>query len=547
MTLRARRELAIPFPEGWIWGHGMKRNVGRLGEGFFQQLCDDTVGLACNRSIVDERGWDFLVEFPAESTHLLPLDMQPPPLSTFVQVKSTEGKDLSRRIKLSNALRFSMRPDPCFLVFFKYDPGKRDPTKAYLKHFWSPLIEQTIEAVRKAQEQGRADLHSIKITVSFDKSEEIPVGAIPARMREQVADIKGGYGREKGKLAHFSGNDDGLGPCGLEFGEGVTDDDLVDLALGLRPSVPVKRMAPHSKRFGVTLPLHSLEIGPGELSLEVTPASSAKLVLSSPNSSDIVLPVDIYAPSAIPWIRQDRVRYRIKNPFLDFTFHPQSMETGNLSIDLAADVALSLQDFEGFLKLVTKWRGKEACSQIWVQDRMLMLGTLQVPPARDEENVDGWTPHLHFLRHFLQQLPRFAEDVTLTQRQMIDASQDICDFISSSYSPKLDAGGMGDTLPDQDAQYRIFYPATVRVGQFIFCCLISRMGSAQSKEDGSVSLSMSEPSHLASYVLRADESPDVSSQLLSDLEQRAGCFGDAFPTIVLADPGARHTSGRSIS
>jgi hypothetical protein len=40
----------------------MKRNVGRL-EGFFQQLCDDPGGLACNRSLVDERGWDFWLNF----------------------------------------------------------------------------------------------------------------------------------------------------------------------------------------------------------------------------------------------------------------------------------------------------------------------------------------------------------------------------------------------------------------------------------------------------------------------------------------------------
>lgn len=522
----------------------MKRNVGRLGEGFFQQLCDDTPGMACNRSLVDERGWDFLVEFPTERSHFLPLDMQPPPLSVFVQVKSTESQSLSCRVKLSNALRFSMRPDPCFLVFFTYEPGRREPTKAYLRHFWSPLIEQTIEAVRKAEEQGRADLHAIRITVGFDKSHEVPVGDLAARMREQIANIEGGYVREKGKLAHFSGIDDGLGPCGLEFGEGVTDDDLVDLALGLRPSVPLKRMAPHSTRFGVTLPLHSFEFGPGELSLEVKPASSATLVLSTPNSSDIVLPVEIYAPSAIPWIQHDRIRYRIKNSFIDFIFHPQSLETDNISIDLRVDVPLPIQDLEGFLRLVTTWRGKEVCSQIWVQDRMMMWGTLKVPPAVDEENLNSWSPHLHFLQHFLQDLPRFAEDVTLTQQQMIDASEAVCDFISCSYSLTFNADGLSDTLPTQGAQYRILYPVIARVGQFSFCCLVSRMGSAHSQADGRVRLSMGEPSRLASYILQTDDDQRVSSQLLSDLEQRADRFGEEVPTIILADPLVKRDAKR---
>lgn len=521
-------------------GERLKRNVGRLGEGFFEQLCDDTPGVARNRSLVDERGWDFLVEFPTEPSSLVPLDMQSPPFSAFVQVKSTETRSLSCRLKLSNALRFTLRPEPCFVVLFAYDPGGREPKKAYLRHFWSPLIEQAVEAVRKAQDQGHTDLHTIRMSVTFDKSHEVAFDELVGQIKEQITGIKGGYAREKSKLAHFSGHDSGLGPFGLEFDENVTDDDLVDLALGLRSSVPLKRMAPHSKRFGVTLPLHSFEFGPGELSLEVKPAAVATLVLSVPDADDIALAVEVFTPSAIPWIPSDKIRYRIKNAFIDFIFSPQTMETGSVSIDLTADRALPMQDLEGCLKLVTSWRGRKVGTQVWFLDRMLMWGTIQTPAASDEEKINGWSAHLRFLRHFIREAPRSGSNVELCLQQLLDSSESILDFLSCAYNPSFKADGVNEVLPAEDTQYRMLYPAVAQIGQFLFCCLVSRMGYAQG-QNGRITLSMAQPSHLASYILRIDAVEDVQAQLLSDLEHRAESFTDEVPVIILADPTFRRS------
>lgn len=521
-------------------GKRLKRNIGRLGEGFFEQLCDDTPGVARNRSFVDERGWDFLVEFPMEPYSLVPLDMQSPPFSAFVQVKSTETSSLSCRLKLSNALRFMLRPEPCFLVLFAYDPGGRAPKKAYLRHFWSPLIEQAVAAVRKAQDQGHTHLHTIRMSVTFDKSHEIPVDELVGQIKEHITGIKGGYAREKSNLAYFSGHDEGLGPCGLEFDENVTDDDLVDLALGLRSSVPLKRMAPHSKRFGVTLPLHSFEFGPGELSLEVKPAAIATLVLSVPDADDIALAVEVFTPSAIPWVPREKIRYRIRNAFIDLIFSPQTMETGGISIDLPPDRALALQDLEGFCKLLTSWRGRKVATQIWVQDRMLMWGTIQVPDASDEEKVYGWSPHLRFLRHFIREAPRFASNVQLCQKELLDGSEGVLNFLSCVYDTNFEANGVIENFPAEDTQYRILYPAVAQLGQFLFCCLVSRMGCAL-KQNGRITLSMTKPSHLASYILRIDDAKDAQAQLLSDLKHRSESFTDEVPLIILADPTFRRT------
>ncbi|MBZ5758061.1 MULTISPECIES: hypothetical protein [Rhizobium] len=512
----------------------MNRDIGSLGEGFFDQLIVHTPGLVCNKVQADKRGWDFLVEFPSKSLNSLPLDMQPPPLSAFVQVKSTENRNLSPRIRLSNARRFLLRPDPCFFVLFVYEKGKREPFKAYLKHFWSELIEQTVRALRTAEKDGRTKLNLTMMPVNFDESHQISFDNISDQMLRAINDIKGHYASEKGRLTYFSGAEGGLGSCSLAFDESVSDDDLIDLALGLRASVPIDRFAPNSKRFGITLPLPGVRDGPGEISLEVKPSCSATLILSGQSFDDIIMPVDFYAPTAFPWIRHELIRYRIKNSFLDFIFHPASMTASKIEIDLPSGASLSIHDFERFLSLFVTLRGKSVTSQIWFEDSMKMWGTMEVPSIRPSEDITGWTAHLHFLRHFIEKASHFVEGVNLSQTQMIDASEEVFEFMFLLNSPTMNANGQIEKLPTLSAQYRIFHPLMVQVGLFCFCCLVSRLSTAICEEDERINISMSEPSHLASYILKANEG--ITAQLLADIEQRAKSFDGEVANIILAAP-----------
>ncbi|NJL69034.1 MAG: hypothetical protein HC894_24655 [Microcoleus sp. SM1_3_4] len=77
------------------------RDIGRMGENIFQFWCN-SVGLTANGSKVDKRGWDCFVEFPNNSSGVIPRDLVPKPIECKVQVKSTDLKKKGEDIKLSN-------------------------------------------------------------------------------------------------------------------------------------------------------------------------------------------------------------------------------------------------------------------------------------------------------------------------------------------------------------------------------------------------------------------------------------------------------------
>ena len=95
----------------------MNQRRGRPAEAQFEFLCA-TAGITCNPSEQDDYGWDFLVEIPMIAAEGTPADKWPPPRSTFVQVKSTEGPRSRAEMKVSNAMLLAKNPAPCFIVLF---------------------------------------------------------------------------------------------------------------------------------------------------------------------------------------------------------------------------------------------------------------------------------------------------------------------------------------------------------------------------------------------------------------------------------------------
>lgn len=45
----------------------MKRDIGNMGEKHFSSLCS-AAGITANKSEIDNKGWDYIVEFPFEFT-----------------------------------------------------------------------------------------------------------------------------------------------------------------------------------------------------------------------------------------------------------------------------------------------------------------------------------------------------------------------------------------------------------------------------------------------------------------------------------------------
>lgn len=148
------------------------RDIGRMGENIFQFWCN-SVGLTANGSKVDKRGWDCFVEFPNNSSGVIPRDLVPKPIECKVQVKSTDLKKKGEDIKLSNLESLVKTQMPVFFCFIEFD-GTNDPQAAYLVHVGKEVIERTLKRIRKLYSQGEGDrLNKHTMIIKYTDSDRL--------------------------------------------------------------------------------------------------------------------------------------------------------------------------------------------------------------------------------------------------------------------------------------------------------------------------------------------------------------------------------------
>ena len=90
----------------------------RNAEGEVARLCR-ALGASVQNVTEDDHGWDLLVEFPPRIDTAFP-DLDPPLTRCLIQVKSTQSRLTSTRVKLSNAVKFANDTMPCFVVLATY-------------------------------------------------------------------------------------------------------------------------------------------------------------------------------------------------------------------------------------------------------------------------------------------------------------------------------------------------------------------------------------------------------------------------------------------
>jgi hypothetical protein len=114
----------------------MIRFQGRSAEKAFSKLCSDN-GVTCNGSDEDDHGWDHVVEFPNIALPGVSADMQRPTPAVFVQTKSHSAKGLKVTMKLSNAVKLALSPNPAFVVLrTSSDSEVEGESVWYAVHFW---------------------------------------------------------------------------------------------------------------------------------------------------------------------------------------------------------------------------------------------------------------------------------------------------------------------------------------------------------------------------------------------------------------------------
>ena len=212
----------------------MSRRLGKMAESKFMNLCD-TVGIIATKPEVDENGWDYFLEFSNIQDNSQPLDSQPTPISCKVQIKSTDiiNKD-QLPIKLSAILRLVKAQMPTFICFMHFD-NFNEVQNIFLVHIDKEIISKVLEKVRICEHQQKK-INQSTITIQYNKSHKIDTISgldLKKQIEKFIPNSMSDYINNKNKILKSVGYNDKSIAITMKFPTSITDDDLIDMSMGL--------------------------------------------------------------------------------------------------------------------------------------------------------------------------------------------------------------------------------------------------------------------------------------------------------------------------
>jgi hypothetical protein len=287
----------------------MPPSIHKIAEDLIRIAAHDA-GASANKVEEDEDGWDALIAFdPPESD--LPPDLRPIGETCLVQVKSTIGRQRRCRLKLSNALKFSRNPLPCFVVLLQFKPGATRPYGVHLRHFWRDEIAEALAAARTKYAAGQKSLNRFGFSISFTGAAPITLEALMREILKAMKEVGKSYSAEKLRFADEVGYQDERALA--SFDHELTDEDFIDFLIGLRDEFPIKNLSVLETRFGITLPHPTIpQSSSGKLQLvDRNPNHSCTVVVREMKGTDSVTLVgDAYTPGIAnldPELRKVRI------------------------------------------------------------------------------------------------------------------------------------------------------------------------------------------------------------------------------------------------
>lgn len=232
----------------------IKRNLGRMGETYFNNLCA-TVGLTCNgSSSEDNTGWDFIVEYPHEYDDVVLADKKPAPKEFKIQIKATDKKKRKLPILLSNLMRLCNTPLPSFILFLEYD-NESQPVNVFLVHINKEIIFNVLKSAREnSTSKARKNFNKKTLTIKYDESNKLSCltgnsfikainSYIPKGMNEYV--------KEKQHQLKTLGYEKSWGQMKFKASSLGTENDLVSASLGWIDRIKVTDVMTFDARFEI--------------------------------------------------------------------------------------------------------------------------------------------------------------------------------------------------------------------------------------------------------------------------------------------------------
>lgn len=273
-----------------------ERKVGNIGQGDFIKLCADA-GLACGTSEGDDyAGWDFFVDFPLKQHESILIDGDDRAIECKVQVKSSDNKNKSVQVKLSNLKRFCDSTVPCFFFIAEYN-GNINPDNIYLVHIDNDLIFKILKRLRENQAGDKLPLNHLTMNVPYGKNDEIQEFSGKALKEKIESYVNGGmkiYVKRKENQLKTLGYEKSNYEMKFEI---HSNHDLMSLArasLGYSERINIKNIVSWDKRFNIKLLQEELTQEKAIIEiLDVKPITTGEVVFESAGET-VSFPCEYY-------------------------------------------------------------------------------------------------------------------------------------------------------------------------------------------------------------------------------------------------------------
>lgn len=382
------------------------RWTGREGEKIFSLLCSRRQ-VTCNKAEEDDRGWDFILNFPPPPIIKVPIDQRSVGATALVQIKATHVEAQRWSISLKNALSLARSPLPAFIVCVGIGSNGDETFRAI--HLWNLEIARILKAARQAHVEKDEAIN--RRTISFDLDEQTTRSDVIGWMQAQVDGIgETRYAGAKQLLVDTLGFDEGHGIGRVTFST-ASPDALADLQLGILERLDIDRFSYTPRRFGIDSPEPEMVIEGG--TLEVIPQGRQGTVrLRAANGEHEFLPAEVFS-AALPGTR--RLKERIKADWLDMVIKPHGRTSAKCR--LLGDKVTSLESIAGYALLRQSSRANQLLISVKTKGPYCDLGFLNMKPNTDE----GWS-QLYFITQALRALVAYENaDPLHTSLEAINA------------------------------------------------------------------------------------------------------------------------------
>jgi hypothetical protein len=426
-----------------------------------------TAGATVQQVREDEHGWDLLVEFPPRIGTAFP-DTEPSVVRCLVQVKSTQTRRTSTRVKVSNALKFAKDTLPCFIVLLTYPNSRAKFEAAYVKHFWVTEMAQALESARRASSEGQ-ELHKHHLPVVFSESERLDDGLVGA-MIEMIDRVGQDYQTKKKAFADSLGYEHGWGEANLVMEEGHGQGDLQDLLLGIRNELPLQSFTFTDKRFGISG--QPQDKGSGRMSVDVKPSKKCAVTLRRMDDGEEISWPGALFSAGMTWLAIAEQKVRVSAGPLELIISGSGKATANWSAPL--DVQRSLDELERDATLRSWMDGSALELTLWAEAGILDPFEIRF----HSQSETNWSEVLYAIRALAKVVPpeRRPDDFKVSMAQFLKRKADHVLFANSisagGHAVKIEGDDIWD--PALDAASHIVLPWPSRVGDYFLVSVVER-------------------------------------------------------------------------